>query len=530
MGDVPQGVRSVFLAWAGEFAETVWGRFQVMVFAAILCVGRHTVCRVLRYAGALAEGHWSSYHRVLSKRRWSIWRLGRILARHILERLVPKGTVSISGDDTVTEHRGKKVYGKGRHRDAVRSTHSFTTWRWGHKWVVLAIHVWLPGMNRPWALPVLCALYRTPEENKRLGRRHKTPGDLMRQLSCVLLRWFPDRKFQFAGDGGYGSHKLARFAARRPRLTLVSKFYSDANLYDPPPKRKAGTNGRPPKKGKKRPTPEEVVANTRRRTRLEVSWYGGGRRQVAVVTGTGHWYKAGEGLVEVRWVFVEDRTGTHRDEYFFTTDVGLTSREIIEAYTGRWSIEVMFEEVREHLGLETTRGWCEKTILRAEPCLFGLYSLVVLWFAELPEKDRRDPKVPWFGTEKTTLTFSDAITLARRQIWRSWVFESPRHNAAFRKLTPREKQTLIDTVTQDSLLHAGFSEGSDRATALVQSFEQFITQHKDEITALQILYSRPTRAPSRTITGSALSASQSGASIPPAQRLAAEGRSAPSRS
>lgn len=54
---------------------------------------------------------------------------------------------------------------------------------------------------------------------------------------------------------------------------------------------------------------------------------------------------------------------------------------------------------------------------------------------------------------------------------------------------------VIDTVTQDTLLHAGFSEGSDRATALVQSFEDFIQQHKDEITALQILYSRPTRAP-----------------------------------
>ena len=54
---------------------------------------------------------------------------------------------------------------------------------------------------------------------------------------------------------------------------------------------------------------------------------------------------------------------------------------------------------------------------------------------------------------------------------------------------------VIDIVTQDTLLHAGFSVGSDRATALVQSFEDFIKQHKDEITALQILYSRPTRAP-----------------------------------
>ena len=54
---------------------------------------------------------------------------------------------------------------------------------------------------------------------------------------------------------------------------------------------------------------------------------------------------------------------------------------------------------------------------------------------------------------------------------------------------------VIDTVTQDVLLSAGFAEGSDRAKELVQSFEDFITHHKDEITALQILYSRPTRAP-----------------------------------
>ncbi len=60
----------------------------------------------------------------------------------------------------------------------------------------------------------------------------------------------------------------------------------------------------------------------------------------------------------------------------------------------------------------------------------------------------------------------------------------------------RQKADLVvDTVTQDSLIAAGFTEGSDRAKDMVQSFEAFIAQHKDEITALQILYSRPTRAP-----------------------------------
>lgn len=448
MASIPPEVREVFSEWADEFSETIWPRFRVLVFAAILCVGRHTVCRLLRIAGTLADGHWSSYHHVLSKRRWSTWRLARILAEHVVDRFVPRGAISISGDDTVTQHPGKRVYGKGRHRDAVRSTHSYTAWRWGHKWVVLAIQVQLPGLTRPWALPVLCALYRSPEEDQKQGRRHKTPCDLMRQLLCVLLRWFPRRKFVFAGDGGYGTHALTQFASHQPRLTLVSKFYKDANLHDPAPKRRPGANGRPPVKGRKRLSPETVVAKTSRRQRLSVAWYGGGRRQVAVVTGTGHWYKGGDGLVPVRWVFVEDLTGTHRDEYFFTTDVALTPKQIIEVYTGRWAIEVTFEEVREHVGLESTRGRCARTILRAEPCLFGLYTLVALWFSELPEKERREPAVAWTGSVKSTLTFSDAITLVRRHVWRFWVLESPRHTVAFQKLSTNEKHTLLELITQ----------------------------------------------------------------------------------
>ncbi len=58
------------------------------------------------------------------------------------------------------------------------------------------------------------------------------------------------------------------------------------------------------------------------------------------------------------------------------------------------------------------------------------------------------------------------------------------------------KDLVIDTVTQDRVIEAGFSDAARaRAQGIVQSFEAFIAQHKDEITALQILYSRPLRAP-----------------------------------
>ena len=107
-----------------------------------------------------------------------------------------------------------------------------------------------------------------------------------------------------------------------------------------------------------------MVRDTPQRPELTVAWYGGERRRVGVVTGTGWWYQSGRPLIPVCWVFVRDRTGTHRDEYFFTTDVTMSPKAVIETYTGRWNIETTFEEMRSYVGLETTRGWRRATVLR----------------------------------------------------------------------------------------------------------------------------------------------------------------------
>jgi hypothetical protein len=39
--------------------------------------------------------------------------------------------ISLVGDDTLDGHRGKKVFGKGRHVDAVRSSQSYAAFRYG---------------------------------------------------------------------------------------------------------------------------------------------------------------------------------------------------------------------------------------------------------------------------------------------------------------------------------------------------------------------------------------------------------------
>lgn len=282
---------------------------------------------------------------------------------------------------------------------------------------------------------MLVALYHSPQDDQKRGRPHK----LLQLLLRLLLRWFPDRSFALAGDQNYGSHAMALLAPRsRGRLHMVSKFHPDANLCEPPP---AYTGpGRPRVRGAKLPSPCQVVA-TAERTLLNVALYGGGRRDVAVVSGTGHWYKGGEGLVPVRWVYVEDRSGTHREEYFYSTNPGLTPQVIIEEYTGRWSIVTTLEEAHAKMGLESTQGWCERTVGRAEPCLLGLYSVAALLYWQLPPAEQDAGSVEWAG--KDTLTFSDAITAVRRWLWHHWVFARAGHEAAFQKLPEAFRQLLL---------------------------------------------------------------------------------------
>jgi len=439
---LPKTARHLFDCFRPAFSLPTYYRFVFLLSAALLTVGNRTVLNLLRTLSAFAPGAPSSYHRVFSHRRWSSWTVARGLLAFLLEHWLPRGPIQLAGDDTVDEHPGKKVHGKGCHRDPVRSTHSYTAFRWGHKWVVLAVLVRFPFARRPWALPVLVALYRTEEDNQRYARRHKTPPQLLGQLLLVLLRWFPDRHWVCAADGNYATHELAGLAHRyQPRLTYLSHFYADANLYEAAPVVQGKKpSGRPRKKGRPLPKPQEVVARTRRRQPLNVSWYGGGRRDVEVVSGTAHWYRGGQPLVPVLWVWVHDCTGTHRDEYFFTTAVTWSVAAVIETYTGRWNLETTFQELRAYLGLETTRGWTEQTVLRAAPCLFGLYTVVALLYAQLPGKYRRQRTVCWPGKED--VTFSEAITAARRWLWVEWVFVIPGHRSAFSKLS-RPFQSLL---------------------------------------------------------------------------------------
>jgi DDE superfamily endonuclease len=439
---LPTAAQPLLLALTDPLIQPTAQRLLLLAVGAILTTGRRTVTRLLATMGSLAQGHFSDYHRVFSRASWPTWAVGKVLARLVLELLPPDEPVVVAGDDTVAQHRGKHVYGKGRHRDAVRSSHAHTVWKWGHKWVTLAILVPLPFVRRRWALPVLSVLYRPEDLNQAEGRRHRTPPALVRQLLAVLIHWFPERKFVLVADGSYATHELARFCHRHRRhVTFVSRFYAAANLYDPPPAYRG--KGRPRVKGAKRPAPQQVVAARKRLQRALVRWYGGQQRRIGLVSDTGHWYKAGAGLVPVRWVFVRDQQGTHRDEYFFTTDPTLAPEQIVSWYTQRWSIETTYQELRAHLGFETTRQRVAASVLRTGPCLLGLFSVISLTYAaHLRDHRPRLQCHSWYAKEEPT--FADALTAVRRLFWEGTIFANAAEHAGLAKLPPDLKETLLN--------------------------------------------------------------------------------------
>ena len=137
---------------------------------------------------------------------------------------------------------------------------------------------------------------------------------------------------------------------------------------------------------------------------------------------------------------MRDLTGTHREEFLYSTDPSMGAAEVVGHYCGRWNVETTFQEMRAHLGLETTRGRCEKTVTRAAPCLFGLYSAVAVLFDQLPKAKRRGG-VTWAG--KDTVTFSDALTAVRRWVWAEGVFPQAKVDGAIAELPAHVRDLLL---------------------------------------------------------------------------------------
>jgi len=416
--------------------------FMTVVVGWLLCNGRRTLSGIVRAAGPAATKSHDAYQNFFSKSEWSMDALWKLLFLSLV-KVFPDGrhqphaysekTIWIAGDDTLSKHYGRRIWGAGVYRDAVRSTKRHVAYAWGLNWVVLTMIVKLPlGRDRFIGFPIYARLNpkadgdRHPstsnEENKpkakgKGSQKKKTNVALMEEMVRTVAGWLPEAKFVFTGDGAY-----ACLAAHMPaNVCIVSRLRRDAALYEAPPKTRQKKRGRPAKKGKRLPAPQELanMPGTRWRT-LTISLYGKTVKR-KLYTFNALWYEACPNQM-VNIVIVRDPNGKQDDEFFFTTDLEMPAEVIILCYEGRWAIEVVFRETKQYLGMNETQARKKEAVLRITPFCLWLNSLIKLWFIQqsrngqptLPKND------PWY-THKNTISFQDMISAIRFHFWRNYI-------------------------------------------------------------------------------------------------------------
>lgn len=277
-------------------------------------------------------------------------------------------------DDPIERRKGKRIKAKGIYRDPVRSSHGHVVKASGLRWLSLMLLGEIPWAQRVWALPFLTALAPSERYDWERGHRHKTLTDWGRQMMRQVRRWLPQRDIVVVADSSFAALHLLWAVSQMPHpVHIVTRFRLDAALSEPAAARQKGQMGRPRHKGKRLPTLSAILANPKtmwQQVRVE-GWYGGIEREVELVSDPAVWYHTGLPAVPIRWLLVRDPQAKFESQAFLCPNLSATPEQTLLWFRQRWQLEVTFEEVRSHLGVETQRQWSELAIARTTPTLLG---------------------------------------------------------------------------------------------------------------------------------------------------------------
>ena len=401
-----------------EFVQQVAPVFTAPTFNNFLTVltgwvfaRRRVVTRMIEAADAVKMPgrdygkHHSAFHRLFSAARWSLDGLG-LAVFTLIEPWLAGKAVLLSLDDTLARKRGLKIFGVGMHHDPLLSTRKTALMNWGHSWVVLCVIVEFPlHPGRCFSLPILFRLYVNKKTAARKRLRYRTRPELAVEMLAILCKRYENRRFHAIADSAYGGQSVLGHLP--DNCDLTSRLDLDARLYDPPPVRKPGTNGRPRKRGQRLPTPRQMLEQ--RACRLTLNIYGR-RDRCRVADQVARVHAVPDRPLRI--VAVEPLSGGRRIQALYSTCHEARAEQVLTWYAMRWSIEQTFHDAKGHLGFEQPQGWSRKAVQRTAPTAMLLYSLIVLWFTAEGHRHYRALNRPWYPS-KSSASFADMLNTLR---------------------------------------------------------------------------------------------------------------------
>jgi hypothetical protein len=392
---VAQVVRCCFTAPSFEV-------FAHLLAGMVVQRGLRTVTGMLTGAGLSRTWSHHRVHRFFSRAAWDPRKMGLALAGGVIEALIPAGAdVRVAVDDTLLRRRGKKVWAALWTHDGSARSHDKIGY--GNTWVILAVLVDLPFASRPVAVAVMARLWR--------GKDTASRSELALAMVADVKHGAGQRIVHVVADAAYHHPGVAAVAGG---ITWTTRLAANAALSSPPPPR-SGKRGRPRKKGDPLGTLTQIAARATWRP-VTVQRYGQ-TADVHLAEQLLQWYGPWKDL-PVRLILLRD-SSKYYNLALITTDLHSTPEQIISAYAARWSIEVVFSQMRQDLGVGQARNRTTRAVERTLPFGLTTYTLIVLWYARHghPTRDvaAHRARSPWY-TAKTDPSFQDMTDALRRVI------------------------------------------------------------------------------------------------------------------
>lgn len=431
MDHIIPSLAELLAAFRGCFRQEAFYNFQHVAVAWLLCPGPRTLTEVWQASALAGRKHFDAIYHLFSSATWDWDEVGALLCLLLLTHLIPSGYVWVVVDDTLCHKRGAKVAFGSFFLDAVRSSKRRKVFSFGINYVVLGLVVRLPFRpNRYHCLPVLWRVFR-----KKGLPGYKKRTALARELAGLVAGLMPLRSVCLVADSAYINAAVLR--DRPANLHVIGPLPLKAALYERPGPPLPRRRGRPPTKGKRLDAPKqsfaelagcpeaveqevtlagEVSKRLRLRVLPEVLWYTGCKDEPVQV-------------VLVRDLSAAQEGGGWPDTALLCTDRGLGAAEVVQGYCRRWSVEVLFHDSKQYLGLHEPRVRTEASVQRAHPMAWFCYSLTLLWQAlhgdghEAPARDR-----PWYTTERPG-ALTQVLGRLRLALWQGRLFGAAGHTA-----------------------------------------------------------------------------------------------------
>ncbi len=387
--------------------------FVGLTAGSLLSVKNPTVADSIRAANLTQYKHFSAFYRFFHRALWEPDLIGWIFLSVLFNEFLDNGAETILViDDTFHPRIGRKVFGAGFQHDPLLPMANKQQVNWGNCWVVLTILLPVPGARWPVAIPVLSRLFIPEKRAAKLGVAFQTKPQIAAAMLADLTTRYSYQRFLVLVDQGYTNKTVLRELPKK--VTLLGRIPLNAALYDEPKPRKPGQLGRSRKWGMR----QDSCSHRAQNETWDVLAVDAGDKEAPTRSQsfTAQWKGCTDGRL-CRVVLVERDNSRKTLIPYFSTDPDRSPTEILSNLMKRWSIELMFHEVKEELGVDGVQVWCEDSVRRLFPMRLLSYGL--LWWdywADGADPDTVPPAHrPWYRHKKT-ICFADLLRRARLPI------------------------------------------------------------------------------------------------------------------